>query len=269
MMKFDGNLAWKQASAAMKANRDLLLALAGVFFFLPSFALIMLIKQPQVPPNATPEQMVAIMQPFVATAMPLFVIGSVVQALGQLTLIELFGHGRQSTVGEALRKGLGALITYVLLQLLIGFLTSAVLVLTVSLGSVVSPILGVLLATYVVSQVYGRFMTGSVVVVLERQRNPFTALARAIGLSRGNGFRIGNFLFLLAIAFVVVFMVLTIVTGVIVSLALGQGRAGEIVTGFFSSAVTALAVSYFTAITVAIYRQLAGETPESISAPFD
>jgi hypothetical protein len=34
-MRFDGNLAWQQAVRLCSANKELLLVLAGVFFFLP------------------------------------------------------------------------------------------------------------------------------------------------------------------------------------------------------------------------------------------
>jgi hypothetical protein len=269
MIKFDGNRAWKQATTSMGAHRELLLALAGVFFFLPSFALIMLIKQPQVPPGASPEAVLATLEPFVAAIAPWMIIGSVVQALGQLTLLELFGRGGRSTVGEALRKGGIGLLTYVVVQLLTGFMMTAVLFLALALGSVISPVLGLALAVYLVCQAYARLMTAGAVIVLERQMNPFVALVRAVSLTRGNGFRLGNFLFLLLIAFFVGFLVLTIVVGILAALTMGEGRAAEIVTGFFSSAVTALAVAWFAAITAAVYRQLTGAAPQEVRAPFE
>lgn len=263
-MKFDGNLAWKHASAMMAGNRDLLLALAGVFFFLPSFALIMLFKQPQVPPGATREQMMALLEPFIASVLPWLIIGSLVQALGQLTLIELFGRRGRLTVGEALRHGLGALPSFIVVQLLIGFAISLVLFLAMGLGGVVSPILGLALGIYAICQLYGRFIAASAAIVLERQLNPFRALARAVALSRGHGLRIGNFLFLLAAAALFVFLVVTVIVGIVAALTLGQGRPAEILTGFVSSAATALVLAYFMAIIVAVYRQLAGEMPEAV-----
>ncbi|GAM05589.1 hypothetical protein [Novosphingobium sp. MBES04] len=35
-MQFDSNLAWNEAVARVRANRDVLMALAGVFFLLPA-----------------------------------------------------------------------------------------------------------------------------------------------------------------------------------------------------------------------------------------
>ena len=65
------------------------------------------------------------------------------------------------------------------------------------------------------------------------------------------------------------FLVLTIVLGIVAALTMGEGRAAEILTGFFSSAATALAIAYFAAITVAVYRQLAGRLEADAGAPFD
>lgn len=268
-MKFDSNLAWKQATSLVAANRELVLALAGVFFFLPSFALIMLIKQPEVKPGATPEQVAAMLEPFLGSIMPWVIIGSVVQALGQLSLLELFGRGGRSTVGEALRKGLGGLATYVAVQLLMAFLMSTILILVLGLGSLISPVIGFALAIYCICMAYGRFLVAGPVIVTEHRLNPFTVLARAATLSRGNGWRIGNFLFLLLMAFLVGFMVLTIVVGMIAAVTIGQGRVAEIVAGFFSSAASAIAVAYFVAIVTAIYRQLIGASPQEVSLPFD
>jgi hypothetical protein len=266
MNKFDGNLAWKQASAAVKANRDLLLALAGVLFFLPSFALIMLFKQPQVPPGATPAQMLPLMQDFLTTMAPWFLIGSVVQALGQLALVELLGRGGRPTVGDALRVALAALPSFIAVQLIIGFVMMAILVLAMTLGGLVAPVLGAALGVYLVVQAFARLITASAVIVLERQRNPFVALMRALTLSRGNGFRIGNFLFLVAIAAALVLMVVSVVIGILAALTIGEGRVADIVTGFVSSSASALALTYFVAIVVAMHRQLAGGTPTAAEA---
>ena len=57
--KLDTNAAWKEASAIVSANREVLLALAGVFFMLPSLAVAVIAGEPEVIPGARPEQMMA------------------------------------------------------------------------------------------------------------------------------------------------------------------------------------------------------------------
>jgi hypothetical protein len=262
-MKFDGNAAWKQASAMVAANRELVLVLAGVFFFLPSFALIMLVKQPQVPQGTTPEQAVAALQPFVSSLAPWLVVASVVQAMGRLTLIGLFGRGRRTTVGGALRGAVVAMASYLVVYLLSTMALSVMLGVVVAVVRLLNPLVAVAVGAYLVCLVYGRLLTTTAVIVLEEQYNPFKAFFRSLALTRGNGLRIGNFLFLLAIAFLVVMLVLSIVLGILASLTMGQGRTAEIVTGSASSVVTAAALAYFVAITVAIYRQVGGSVVEA------
>lgn len=258
-MKFDSNLAWSQATAAMAAHRELLLALAGVFFFLPSFALIMLVKQPHVPTNARPEQVMAVLEPFASSVAPWIIFGSIVQWLGQLTLIELFGGRGRSTVGQALRNAVSLMATYIIVQLITSFAIGLVFLLALALGSLIHQLVGLALALYVVCQAYAYFITAGAVIVLEDKLNPITALTRAIVAARSSGFRIGNFLFLLLIAALFVLSVLAIILGILATLTMGEGRAAEIVTGFASSAASAFVLTYFAAIIVAIYRQLAGD----------
>ena len=268
-MKFDGNQAWKRASAMVAANRELLLALGGVFFFLPSLALIMLFKQPKVPPGATAEQMVPVLQAFLTTMAPWFLLGSAIQAVGQLTLIGLFGHGRRSTVGEALRRGLASLPSFLAVQLISGFVMMSVLTLAMSAGSLVTPLLGAALGFYLMVQIYARLIAAGPVIVVERRLNPFAALGRAIRLSRGNGLRIGNFLFLLALGAFLLLSVLSIVVGIIAAVTIGAGRTADMLTGFVSSAASAVALTYFVAVIVAIHGQLVGDAPEAVGGPFD
>ena len=43
-MKFDSNRAWREASASASANREVLLAVAGVFFLLPGLASVLFLS---------------------------------------------------------------------------------------------------------------------------------------------------------------------------------------------------------------------------------
>ena len=43
-MKFDSNRAWREASAAASANREVLVAVAGVFFLLPGLASVLFLS---------------------------------------------------------------------------------------------------------------------------------------------------------------------------------------------------------------------------------
>jgi hypothetical protein len=70
-MKFDSNLAWSQASATVSANRDLVLALGGVFFLLPQLVLAEFMPDPPASaPGASPQETLAAMQGFYRQILP-------------------------------------------------------------------------------------------------------------------------------------------------------------------------------------------------------
>lgn len=66
-MKFDSNLAWKQASSSIGANREVLLALAGVFFLLPSLVFALFLPAPEPVAGQSEAQMMAGMEAYYPT----------------------------------------------------------------------------------------------------------------------------------------------------------------------------------------------------------
>ena len=101
-MRFDSNQAWKDAASAVSANRDVLLALAGVFFVLPSFTFTVFYPQPEPPAGATPEQLFDLMGAFYRQAWPVLLAMAAVQMVGTLAMLALFTDRSRPTVGQAL-----------------------------------------------------------------------------------------------------------------------------------------------------------------------
>ena len=119
-MTFDSNLAWKQASASIGANREVLLALAGVFFVLPSLAFALFFQQPQPVAGQSQAKMMAMMQNYYLTALPFIIPMALVQAAGTLAMLALFTDRSRPTVGEAIRQGAAGVLPYIAAQLLLG-----------------------------------------------------------------------------------------------------------------------------------------------------
>jgi hypothetical protein len=104
-MKFDSNLAWSQASATVSANRDLVLALGGVFFLLPQLVLAEFMPDPPASaPGASPQETLAAMQGFYRQILPLLPL-ALWQMWGTLGILTLFTDAARPTVGEALKAG--------------------------------------------------------------------------------------------------------------------------------------------------------------------
>lgn len=271
-MKFDSNLAWKEASAAIAANREVLLALAGVFFLLPSLAFALLLPTPEAPAGATPEQSVALLSAYYTSALPYLIPMTVLQAAGTLGLLSLFTDRRRPTVGEAIRLGFVGLLPYVGAQLLLGL----------GIGLVFGVLGGIAAATGVQALVVIVVVLGLVgvlylmiktslaapVIVVEGVRNPVAALTRSWRLTKDSSLRLGLFYLLLFIVFFVIISVVMALVGVLATLLAG-GEVAKVIAAVISSALSSVMTLYFVAAIATAHRQLAGPSAERVSEPFE
>lgn len=271
-MRFDSNLAWKDAVQAVSANRDVLLALAGVFFMLPSLAFSLLVPTPEPQPGLTPEQTVTMALDIYRTTMPYLLAMSLIQAVGTLSVLTLFTDRAQPTVGEAIRLGLGGVLAYLGAYLLMGLvlgLGGSILIGAAAAAGV--PALAVVIGLGVlVALIYIgiRMSLVAPVVAVDRVRNPIEALRRSWELTRGNTARILLFFILLGVAFLVVLMVIMAAAGVALALVAG-GEAAKMVAAVISSLLTAVMTLYFIAVMASIHRQLSGPSAEAVSITFE
>src|SRR5512139_3506758 len=132
-MKFDGNAAWKQACAAISANREVVLALAGVFFLLPSLAFSLFMPQPEPRAGLDEKELLALMQSYYVSAWPWLTGVLIVQGIGTLAVLTLFTDRSRPTVGAAIRLGVAGIVpmivAQVILALALGFMGGVVLAL--------------------------------------------------------------------------------------------------------------------------------------------
>lgn len=271
-MKFDSNRAWKEASAAISGNREVLLALAGVFFVLPSLAFALLVPAPQAQPAATAEQSVALMQAHYAATMPYLLPMMIVQATGTLALLALFTDRRRPTVAEAIKLGALGLLPYVAAQLLLGVAVGLGFGLLGALAALtgIKALVAIVAVLAIVGIVYAMIKTSltAPVIMVDRTRNPVAALRRSWSLTSGNSLRIGLFYLLLFIVFFIVVTLVMAVTG-LVSTLLAGGEAAKVISAVVSSVMGAVMTLYFVAVIAAVHRQLAGPSAERVSATFE
>ncbi len=271
-MKLDSNLAWQDAQAAIKGNREVLLALAGVLFFIPTLAFALLYPQPLMPPAATPQQAATLIESFYRQAFPYYLPVFAAQVIGSMTILTLFTDRSRPTVAAALRHGLIDAAVFLAAMLLFWIVSGLILGLVVGLfgltgivalaGAVTAAGLGFMLYCLV------RLTLVMPVIAVEGERNPVMALRRGWILSRGNAARILLVVVLLFVVYMVISVALTAVGGLAFSLALGA-KAGEIATGVLTAAAGAVFTLYVIALLAMIHRQLAGTPPETTAATFD
>jgi hypothetical protein len=270
-MTFDSNRAWKEASAAVIANRDVLLALAGVFFLLPSLAFALLMPAPEAQPGATPQQAVAAMTAYYAAAAPFLIPMTIVQAAGTLGLLALFTDKRRPTVGEAIRLGFVGLLPYIGVQLLLGValgLGFAVLG-GIAAASGVQALVVIVIVGVVLGGGYVVVKTSlaAPIIVVEGVRNPVVALRRSWLLTKGNSVRLALFYLLLAVVSAIIVTIIMAVVGVLATLFAG-GEPARVIAAILSSTLGSVMTLYFVAVIAAAHRQLAGPSADRVSETF-
>lgn len=270
-MKLNTGKVWSEATRMIGANRDLVVVLAGIFFFVP--LMVMLVSLfgtdfsfggPDAEPN--PELISAQINTLILNYWWAIALVSLGQIAGAIALLGLLGGRDKPTVGEAMAAIPKLLLTMIAAQLLTALATQALPLIAGVLPEAVGSIVNLLLLPVTI-YIGVKLSLTSAVVVIERQMNPIAALKRSWQLTKGNTLAIFLFYLLLVIAAMVIGLVVALTLGLVLAL-LGEriqlvGNAAVLsglIAGYY-------ALSY--AVTAAIHTQLAGPQGEVIARTFD
>jgi hypothetical protein len=278
--KLDMGKAWTQATALIGANRDTISAIAGLFFFLPAFALALFAPelsnpQPAAPAGADPQvaMQVAIDQISQAYAdnWALLLALTIAQFVGSLSLLALLSDRGQPTVREALTTGLRSIGSYLAAQLISGL--GIALLVGIPLGLVGlsgSPVVIALVAAALILAgiyMFVKFSLIAPVIAIDGERNPIKALGRSWRLTKGNSLRIVIFMVLLLFT---IGIIAALVSGIFaLVLAAFGSQIATIGTGVVNALVNTVFGVIFLVVIAAVHRQLSGQTPEGLAQTFE
>lgn len=278
--KLDMGKAWTQAMGLIGSNRETITAIAGLFFFLPSFAggvFIPEVTPPAAASSSGADPQVAFralidgVSALYAEFWPLMILLSVVQFIGSMALFALLTDRGNPTVGEALATGLKSIPSYIAAQLVSAAGVAVVFGVVIGLLGVVAPpavVALVGLALIVVAVwLFIRLSLTAPVIAIEGVLNPFAALTRSWRLTKRNSLRILLFLFLLMFTIGIIAALVSGILGLILT-AFGEPVASigiDIVAGIVNALVTVI----FLVVTAAIYRQLAGPSAGALAETFE
>jgi hypothetical protein len=280
--KLDMGKAWSQATGLIGANRDTISAIAGLFFFLPSFAAGLLVPEvsTSVPvsgqgaggdPQAAMQQALDQLLAAYGDSWAVLVAVSVAGFVGSLSLLALLTDRGHPTVGEALGTAVRSIPAYLAAQLLCALGAGLVIALPLALLAAFAPPAVVALAALalVVLVIYlaVKFSLIAPVIAIEAVRNPIAAIARSWRLTQGNSLRILGFIVLLLAVMVII---AALVQGVLMLVLAAIGGAVErIGSALVSALVSAVMTVIILVVLAAIHRQLAGGAPERLPARFE
>ena len=263
----DSSAAWASATRMVAANRDLLMAIAGVFFVLPWLASSVFVPAPVLADSLPEAQKIAHLQAYLARSLPLLLGLSLPTMVGLLTMLVSMLDPARPTVGQSIRRGLGVFPAYFASQLLIvlawtlaggAFAAAASLLMrdTVALALMIGALLYFVMRTILVAPVMAR----------QAGRNPVLAIRESIRLTRGNVGRMLAFIGLAALLFFIVYGLLMMVVSVVLVMML-QGEPQRLLGEGIGCILLAIGNTYYVAMLAAIYTQLAGAGVDPASGP--
>lgn len=182
-MRIDIPAAMGEAWALLKRDRDPLIALTGLFIFLPTLATLLLVRPAPAPPPADADKAVIanwanVYAEWLASNFPGMAAASLFAMLGALTILVFCADPARPSVADAIMKSIRKLPGYVLQVVLVSI--------PVSMGflGLIAPPLFILLLPGL--WVLGRALMASVGFAAA-QLGPIAAIGKSFAWTRGNG----------------------------------------------------------------------------------
>lgn len=247
----------------VSTNRDMLVAIAGVFFLLPGLIGAVVLPVPHFTKDMDQVQLADAVLRFYVQAGPWLVGLTLPMLVGYLAVLAILIDPARPTVGQAIATAVRALPGYLAVQILfaltISILSGVVLGL---LGLALPPVIAsiVVLAGLIYPLV--RMLLFAPTLLARGLRNPIHALFQGLALTRGSVIGLALFFGPALVLFTVIYLVATIITTIALA-GLSQAEAQRLGAEAVGAAVMAGGYVYFAAMIAAAYRQLDTPAPQA------
>lgn len=232
------------ARTLWRRERELLLPIAGVFYFLPALALRLFIAEPKIA-DVAEEQALRLTLDWLSTNAPWFVLQLALQLFGSAVLMVLLLDRERPSAGQAIGKG----------AMLMPRLIGGSVVLLVPIGALGTLLLGVggalsvMLAIPLMFYVLGRSFVLLPLLVAEQQRGIFDSVIAALRRTGGNGWR-------LVMLSMLIYLPLMVFGQILAGIGEGAAPAGGAIVALCVSVLGAAAGLCQLLFQVAAYRAL-------------
>ncbi|MFK7841297.1 MAG: hypothetical protein AB8B54_03440 [Sphingorhabdus sp.] len=242
-MKLDYMQCWTGAMALLGAHKEAILAIAGVFLFLPTLLFAQFVAQPVLNGDEDLNGLIAIYSDYFNENALSIMASNLVLSFGGLAIYFALAPSRNNTVAEDLLAALKIFIIYLIANLLTGLITLPGFFLFILPGFYLTC----------------RLILVPAVISDEGERNPIELLKRSWALTENNGFSIMFFILIIAVVGTITIGALQAITGVVTGLV--SGGAGLPLAENLVAALTGTAFQLVLSVAiVSIYIQLTGKT---------
>jgi len=243
--KFTQNAVWADTLRLTRTHWAALIAIAGVFNFLPTLLVNHFYPMPDPPADADLQARFQLMIDYYRAHSLVIVLQSFIVMIGSSAMLRLV-FARHGTVGGALIFAITLLPVYSILVVLTN--------LAVGVGFMLLVVPGL--------YIWGRLLPAAPAMVAEERRNPIDALKRGFALSEGQGWLILGLYLLVMIPGAILVLVVSQLSGILFILAAGQ-QLGMLLSMIVLCAASALVATILIMLTAAIYRALAPARPDA------
>jgi hypothetical protein len=228
--------AWRR----WRRDREVILAIAGVFVFLPMFAWLLLVPEPTLPAEATGDQRTAAVIAWAGEHLHWLVLRIGFELFATAAILTFYLARDHADVRGVLRRGLAVLPTFAIAVM----------------GSWGLVTLGVFAFIVPGLYIYGRVALTGAVLVGERGVGVAGAIARSVALTHGNGWRVAALLALPFLAGLMALQLIGMLDGAMRSAGTLNPIARALVDGAAALAATASGLARVL-LQVSLYRRLA------------
>jgi hypothetical protein len=292
-MRFDSSKAWNEAVGWIGANLNVLLTLGGIFLLIPAlgmnwFTTDLQLAMQQAATTAKPGEMPTEMFRLLGQLFVIFFFIGIFQSIGTMAMLVLYSDQARPTVGEALARAVRCLPTSIgatLLLFLAGMVVGIPVILVIGLfagllgmltGPVAVAVLVPILVLAVLLLFVARLVALSPAIVIDGKLSPMAAIGRSWNLTNGHTLPLAFFLFLLGLAYMVIFLAAQALMGLVLGVGVMSdavqlakaGTGAQIAIGSVLGIIGAVASLVWTGVTGAIHSQLSGTGAEKLSDTF-
>lgn len=228
--------------AIFRDHKEAILAIAGVFVFLPTVLMAQFVGQPAMEGAEDLNAVAAAYSAFFNENAAAIILSNLLISFGGFVIFLTIAPSYSGTVADDLSKGVRLFVIFLLANILTGLATFA--------GFILFIIPGLYIAC--------RLILVPIIIADQGERNPLEALKNSWAITKSNGFSILLLILIIAIVGVITVGVVQMIVGVIVGLATG-GEGWALIENLVSALGSTALQIVFTIIIASIYDQLSGK----------
>ncbi|MEH6757797.1 MAG: hypothetical protein V7676_09810 [Parasphingorhabdus sp.] len=244
-MKLNYMECWNGAMVILRDHKEAILAIVGVFVFLPTLLMAQFVGQPPLEGAADLNAITAAYSTFFSENAVPVILSNLLISFGGFAIFLTVAPSHNGTVAENLGTARRLFLIFLVANILTGLVTFAGLMLLIIPGLYVAC----------------RLILVPIIIADHGERNPITALKESWNNTIGNGFSILLLVLMIAILSAITVAVIQMIVGVVTGLATG-GAGWPLIDNLVSALGGAAVQVLITVIIASIYYELTGKGSE-------